>query len=182
LIGALIIAGNFDIPEVTVYFNSKLFRGNRTTKVDNSALEAFDSPNMHPIAHMDVDIKINYDSIYRSPSVAPFRVHDHFCRNVGLLRIFPSISIETVRASLQLPTEGVVLQTFGAGNMPSRRGDIIEELKKAIDRGCIVVNCSQCMRGQVDVHYFTGKATLTSTGLCSSRHSLDRTAKKSSKY
>uniref|UniRef100_A0A183EQQ4 asparaginase n=1 Tax=Gongylonema pulchrum TaxID=637853 RepID=A0A183EQQ4_9BILA len=49
------------------------------------------------------------------------------------------------------------LQTFGAGNMPSKRRDIIEELKRAIERGCIVVNCSQCMRGQVDAHYLTGK-------------------------
>lgn len=57
LIGALIIAGNFDIPEVTVYFNNKLYRGNRTVKVDNSALEAFDSPNMLPIAQMDINIK-----------------------------------------------------------------------------------------------------------------------------
>ncbi|KAK6108788.1 L-asparaginase [Brugia pahangi] len=157
LIGALIMAAYYDIPEVTVYFNNKLFRGNRTIKVDNSSLEAFESPNMLPIAHMDIDIKVNYDSIFRSPSVAPFVIHDRLCRNVGLLRIFPSISIENVRASLQPPTEGVVLQTFGAGNMPSHRTDIIDELKKAIDRGCLIINCSQCVRGQVDVQYLTGK-------------------------
>uniref|UniRef100_A0A915CJA0 asparaginase n=4 Tax=Ascarididae TaxID=6250 RepID=A0A915CJA0_PARUN len=157
LIGALIIAGNFDIPEVTVFFNNKLLRGNRSTKLDNSALDAFDSPNMAPIAQMEITIKVNYASIYRSPFLAPFSVHDRLCRNVGLLRIFPSISIDSVRAFLRAPTQGVVLQTFGAGNMPSRRTDIIEEIKQAVERGCIVVNCSQCVRGQVDVHYFTGK-------------------------
>uniref|UniRef100_A0A1I8EFE5 ANK_REP_REGION domain-containing protein n=1 Tax=Wuchereria bancrofti TaxID=6293 RepID=A0A1I8EFE5_WUCBA len=115
LIGALIMAAYYDIPEVTVYFNNKLFRGNRTIKMDNSSLEAFKSPNMLPIAQMDV------------------------------------------RASLQPPTEGVVLQTFGAGNMPSHRTDIIDELKKAVDRGCLIINCSQCVRGQVDVQYLTGK-------------------------
>ncbi|KAM3716866.1 L-asparaginase [Dirofilaria immitis] len=176
LIGALIIAANYDIPEVTVYFNNKLFRGNRTVKIDNRSMDAFESPNMLPIAYMDVDIKVinihdvaislflegrtfavNYDSIFRSPSMAPFVVHDQLCRNVGLLRIFPSMSIENVRASLQAPIEGVVLQTFGAGNMPSHRTDIIDELKKAVDRGCIIINCSQCVRGQVDIHYLTGK-------------------------
>uniref|UniRef100_A0A0R3RQ01 asparaginase n=1 Tax=Elaeophora elaphi TaxID=1147741 RepID=A0A0R3RQ01_9BILA len=157
LIGALIMAAFYDIPEVTVFFNNKLFRGNRTVKIDNSSLEAFESPNVLPIAHMDIDIKVNYDSIFRSSSVAPFVVHDHLCRNVGLLRIFPSISIENIRASLQPPVEGVVLQTFGAGNMPSHRTDIIDELKRAIDRGCIIINCSQCVRGQVDVQYLTGK-------------------------
>ncbi|VDM95139.1 unnamed protein product [Thelazia callipaeda] len=157
LIGALIIAANFDIPEVTVYFNNKLFRGNRTIKMDNSALEAFESPNMRPIAQMDIDIKVNYDSVFRSSTVAPFSVHCQLCRNVGLLRLFPSIPIEIVRSCLEPPVEGVVLQTFGAGNMPSRRTDIIDELRKAISRGCIIINCSQCVRGYVDVHYFTGK-------------------------
>ncbi|KAL3985799.1 L-asparaginase [Acanthocheilonema viteae] len=157
LIGALIMAAYYNIPEVTVFFNNKLFRGNRTVKIDNSSMEAFESPNVPPIAHMDVDIKVNYDSIFCSSSMAPFVMHDQLCRNVGVLRIFPSISIENVRASLQPPVEGVVLQTFGAGNMPSQRTDIIDELKKAIDRGCIIINCSQCVRGQVDVQYLTGK-------------------------
>ncbi|TKR66921.1 hypothetical protein L596_023146 [Steinernema carpocapsae] len=157
LIGALIVAGNFDIPEVTVYFNNKLLRGNRSTKVDNSALEAFTSPNMAPIAEMEIQIKIHWESVFRSSCIAPFTVHDKLCRNVGVLRIFPSISIQSVRAALMEPVEGVVLQSFGAGNMPSRRKDIIEEIQKAINRGVLVVNCSQCVRGQVDSHYFTGK-------------------------
>ncbi|CAJ0592043.1 unnamed protein product [Cylicocyclus nassatus] len=157
LVGALIIAGNYDIPEVCVYFNNKLMRGNRTVKMDNAALEAFDSPNMQPLARMNIKIQVNYDSIFRSTVVNPFVVHDNLCRNVGLLRIFPSMSIESVRAFLAPPTKGVILQTFGAGNMPTRRKDIIEALKEAIARGCLVVNCSQCLRGQVDVNYATGK-------------------------
>ncbi|KAJ1348624.1 hypothetical protein KIN20_003974 [Parelaphostrongylus tenuis] len=157
LIGALIIAGNFDIPEVCIYFNNKLMRGNRTIKLDNAALEAFDSPNMQPLARMNINIQVNYDSIFRSPIVHPFTVHDNLCRDVGLLRIFPSMSIESVRSILQPPTKGVVLQTFGSGNMPSRRQDIIEAIAEAVKRGCLVLNCSQCVKGQVDVNYATGK-------------------------
>uniref|UniRef100_A0A913HGA6 asparaginase n=1 Tax=Strongyloides stercoralis TaxID=6248 RepID=A0A913HGA6_STRER len=157
LIGALIVAGNIDVPEVTVYFNNKLLRGNRCTKLDNSGLEAFTSPNMLPLAEMQIDIKVSYESIFRSHCLAKFNVHDHLCRNINILRIFPSISIESVRASLQDPVEGVVLQTFGAGNMPSRRTDIIDELKKATNKGIIIVNVSQCYRGQVDANYLTGK-------------------------
>ncbi|VDK53364.1 unnamed protein product [Anisakis simplex] len=157
LVGALIMAANYDIPEVTVYFNNKLLRGNRSTKLDNSALEAFDSPNMAPLAEMKINVKVNHESIFRSSTIGAFTVHERLCRNVGLLRIFPSMSIDSVRAFLCAPTQGVVLQTFGAGNMPSKRTDIIEEIKRAVDRGCIVVNCSQCVRGQVDVHYLTGK-------------------------
>ncbi|CAB3397830.1 unnamed protein product [Caenorhabditis bovis] len=157
LIGALITAGNFDIPEVCVYFNNKLMRGNRTVKLDNSALEAFDSPNMHPLANMAINIKVCYDAIFRSENIAAFDVHDNLCRDVGMLRIFPSMTIESVRAFLQPPTKGVILQTFGAGNMPTRRSDIIAALKDAIDRGVLIVNCSQCLKGQVDVNYATGK-------------------------
>ncbi|CAD6186563.1 unnamed protein product [Caenorhabditis auriculariae] len=156
-VGALITAGNFDIPEVCVYFNNKLMRGNRTIKLDNSALEAFDSPNMHPLAHMAININVNYDSIFRSDKVEAFTVQENLCRDVGMLRIFPSMTIESVRAFLQPPTQGVILQTFGSGNMPTRRMDIIKALKEAIDRGVLVVNCSQCLKGQVDVHYATGK-------------------------
>ncbi|VBB27381.1 unnamed protein product [Acanthocheilonema viteae] len=76
---------------------------------------------------------------------------------IGALIMAAYYNIPEVRASLQPPVEGVVLQTFGAGNMPSQRTDIIDELKKAIDRGCIIINCSQCVRGQVDVQYLTGK-------------------------
>ncbi|KJH50139.1 L-asparaginase, type I [Dictyocaulus viviparus] len=230
LVGALIIAGNFYIPEVCVYFNNKLMRGNRTIKLDNAALAAFDSPNMEPLAIMNINIQdpqctlsllcflsrpsallsvqevndsattptrmcilqdlkkyasgrgdddrwtnrlverysrrcirptykiVNYDSIFRTCSNQyPFTVHDNLCRDVGLLRIFPSMSIESVRSFLLPPTKGVVLQTYGAGNMPQKRQDIIEAIKEAIGRGCLIVNCSQCLKGQVDVNYATGK-------------------------
>lgn len=56
LIGALMIAGGFDIPEVTIYFNHKLLRGNRSTKLDNNHMEAFESPNMSPIAHFGITL------------------------------------------------------------------------------------------------------------------------------
>ncbi|CAJ0581887.1 unnamed protein product, partial [Mesorhabditis spiculigera] len=157
LIGALIMAGNFDVPEVCVYFNNKLMRGNRTLKMDNSALDAFVSPNLHPLAEMNINIKVHYDAIFRSGCLAPFNVHEDLCRDVSLLRIFPSMSIHSVRAFLAPPIRGVVLQTYGAGNMPTKRTDIIEALKEAIERGVLIVNCTQCIKGQVDMHYATGK-------------------------
>ncbi|KAK6037991.1 hypothetical protein COOONC_24504 [Cooperia oncophora] len=80
---------------------------------------------------------------------------------VDAIEMLASVSsfgmIPLVRAFLKPPTKGVILQTFGAGNMPTRRKDIIEALTEAIKRGCLVVNCSQCVKGQVDVNYATGK-------------------------
>ncbi|KAI6216364.1 Asparaginase [Aphelenchoides fujianensis] len=165
LIGALITAGYLDIPEVCVYFNNKLLRGNRTIKSDNSRLDAFSSPNLHPLATMDINIQVNYESIFRSSEVAPLNVHNDLCRDVGVLRIFPSIPIASVRAVLGSPSiRGVVLETYGTGNIPVRRTDIIEAIRVAVERGCLVVNVSQCVRGHVTAVYETGKI-LTDAGV-----------------
>lgn len=154
---ALILAGNYVIPEVCVFFNSKLFRGNRTIKVSAGSLDAFDSPNVPEIAKMGINVDIDYRSIFRPCKVAKFKVHSHLDENVGILRIFPNMPTQTIRAFLQPPMLGVVLQTFGAGNIPSNRPDLTETLKEATSRGVIIVNCTQCITGSVAEIYETGR-------------------------
>ncbi|KAJ8341416.1 hypothetical protein SKAU_G00337070 [Synaphobranchus kaupii] len=85
-------------------------------------------------------------------------------RNVGLLRLFPGITAETVRAFLQSPMEGIVLETYGSGNAPDNRADLLQEFRKATERSVIMVNCTQCLRGSVTTSYATGKA-LSDAGL-----------------
>jgi lysophospholipase len=157
--GALIIAGNYIIPEVCVFFNSRLFRGNRTIKVSSASLDAFDSPNVTPLAKMGIYTEIDYRSIFRPCNVAKFTVHAQLVENVGVLRIFPNIIASTVKAFLQ-ELRGVVLQTFGAGNIPSNRQDLIDVLKDANERGVILVNCTQCITGSVAEIYETGRHLL----------------------
>lgn len=154
---ALIIAGNYVIPEVCVFFNSKLFRGNRTIKVSSASLNAFDSPNVTPIAKMGINVEIDYRSIFRPCKVAKFSVHSQLDENVGILRIFPNMPTQTIRAFLQAPMKGVVLQTFGAGNIPCNRQDLTDTLKEATDREVIIVNCTQCITGSVAEIYETGR-------------------------
>lgn len=153
----LILAGNYNIPEVCVLFGNKLLRGNRTVKTSTDDLDAFDSPNFMPLAKIGITMQIDYRLIHRPCTVAKFLVHDQLNENVGVLRIFPSISTATIRAFLQPPMQGVVLQTFGAGNVPSNRKDLIEELKKATERGIIIVNCTQCTSGSVSELYESGQ-------------------------
>ncbi|XP_068216097.1 L-asparaginase-like isoform X1 [Palaemon carinicauda] len=157
-IGSVIMAGSYTIPEVTVFFNSKLYRGNRTTKVSTGRLQAFDSPNMPPIAVAGISIQVDYRSVFRPTRLEKFKVFDRLNRHVGLLRIFPSISAETVRSFLQPPMAGAIIQTYGAGNMPSNRTDIMDVLQEATERGVILVNITQCMHGAVDSIYETGEA------------------------
>ncbi|XP_062433685.1 60 kDa lysophospholipase, partial [Rhea pennata] len=158
LLGALLFAGQFVIPEVCLYFYNKLYRGNRVTKVDAESFNAFSSPNLPPLANAEVDIKINWDTVWRANTKKKFRVHTNMNRNVGLLRIFPGITAAAVKAFLQPPTEGIVLETYGSGNAPNNREDLLEELKKATERKVVILNCTQCLRGCVTNVYATGQA------------------------
>lgn len=158
LLNSLIIAGNYDIPEVTICFNNKLFRGNRTSKISASNLDAFDSPNMSPLVNIGIKIDVDWNNVYRPSTIAKVHVHETLSRNVTLLRLFPSITVETIRVFLQDPIQGVVLQTYGAGNAPSNRKDILNEFREATKRGLIIVNITQCPNGKVDPSYETGNA------------------------
>ncbi|XP_028293586.1 60 kDa lysophospholipase isoform X2 [Gouania willdenowi] len=160
LLGALLIAGQFVIPEVCLYFYNKLYRGNRVTKTDAGSFNAFSSPNLAPLATAEVDITINWDTVWRANTTSKFHVWTELNRNVGLLRLFPGITASTVKAFLQPPMQGVVLETYGSGNAPDNRADLLEELKKATDAGVIIVNCTQCLRGSVSMSYATGKVLM----------------------
>ncbi|XP_074852507.1 60 kDa lysophospholipase [Carettochelys insculpta] len=163
LLGALLIAGQFVIPEVCLYFYHKLYRGNRVTKVDAGSFNAFSSPNLSPLANAEVDITINWETVWRANTTKKFKVHTTMNRNVGLLRIFPGITADAVRAFLQSPMEGIVLETYGTGNAPNNREDLLEELRKATKRNVVILNCTQCLRGSVAAIYATGQ-TLTDVG------------------
>lgn len=148
---------NLNWAEVCVLFGTKLMRGNRTIKTSTASLDAFDTPNAAPIANIGINLQIDYRLIFRPCNVAKFTVYGKLNENVGLLRIFPSISTTTIKAFLQPPLQGVVLQTFGAGNIPSNREDLIKEFRNAAERGVIIVNCTQCTSGAVSELYETGQ-------------------------
>lgn len=132
-------------------------RGNRTIKISTASLDAFDTPNSMPLAKIGITLQIDYRLIFRPCTVAKFTVYRQLDENVGLLRIFPSITTATIKGFLQPPMRGVVLQTFGAGNIPSNRKDVLDEFKKANERGVIIVNCTQCTSGSVSEIYESGQ-------------------------
>ncbi|XP_013781147.1 L-asparaginase-like [Limulus polyphemus] len=159
-LNSLIIAGNHCIPEVSVMFKNHLFRGNRSSKISSNSFKAFSSPNMMPLATVGMNINIHWQNVFKPTKIEKFRVHDKLNCNVGLLRLFPSITVEVVRAFMMPPIEGVVLQTYGVGNGPTSRKDLLDVLKQATLRGVIIVNCTQCNSGLVDPAYETGSALL----------------------
>ncbi|XP_012226364.2 L-asparaginase 1 [Linepithema humile] len=156
-LASLVIAGNYNIPEVCVFFGTNLMRGNRTSKMSATSFEAFHSSNFPPLATANIKIEVDYRSIFRPCTLEKFYVHASLNRNVGLLRLFPSITSDLVKVFLQSPIEGVVLQSYGTGNIPTNREDIIEEFRAAAKRGVIIVNITQCANGCVSDAYEAGK-------------------------
>lgn len=100
---------------------------------------------------------VEWEELFLENQATKFRVHKKMSSRIGVLRIFPGITSEAVRAFLEPPIEGVVLETYGAGNGPDSRQDLLEEIKTAVRRGVIVVNCTQCLQGHVVDDYSTGR-------------------------
>ena len=155
-LGALNIAGHFDIPEVCLYFSSNLYRGCRATKVDASGLQAFGSPNMAPLATVGINCDVRWELV-RQPKAGNLELNAYFDDSIAILRIYPG-PFATIRNTLAPPLKGLVLQTFGAGNAPDADKELMSALKEASDRGLVIVNVTQCQSGTVAAHYATGMA------------------------
>lgn len=158
LIASLQLAARPDLHEVCVYFSGLLLRGCRATKVSASGFDAFDSPNEAPLGQIGVDISLRPGAA-RAPQPGPLQVAQLQDATVASLRLFPGIDATFVRNVLQDPLQGLVLETFGAGNAPSRDAELLKALAEASARGVVIVNTTQCLRGRVDMGgYATGSA------------------------
>lgn len=159
LITAMMIAAHFKIPEVCLCFGSKLLRGNRSIKVDADGFDAFESPNFPALGRVGIKIKINWDLVL-PPSETPrsMVVRPMSESRVAVLRLFPGISADIVRNVLQPPIKGLVLETYGIGNGP-QDPDLNQALREASQLGIVIINCTQCIKGSVNMgDYATGSA------------------------
>ncbi|GAA4320702.1 asparaginase [Mucilaginibacter gynuensis] len=144
------------VPEVCIYFDYKLFRGNRSFKYNSSKFEAFRSPNYPILAESGVHLKFSLNDI-RQPSDAPMVVHNKFESEVAVLKLYPGISPKVVETVLTSDVRGIVMETFGAGNTTTDAW-FIDLLKNAIDSGKVILDISQCKVGTVELgRYETSK-------------------------
>lgn len=157
LLGSLIIAGTFCIPEVCLFFHHKLYRGNRTTKVSATEFDAFGSPNLPPLATVSaMGATVNWNLVRRPTSISRFALQQNLdTAHVACLRIFPGIKPEMLDSVLHVPNlRGLILETFGAGNAPSGEdGSLTTVIRNAVSRGIVIINVSQCQSGTVSPLY-----------------------------
>jgi L-asparaginase len=158
--------GQVVVPEVCIYFDFALFRGNRSKKYNAEKFEAFYSMNYPPLAEAGIDIKYKTQVVLPSPE-KPLKVHKHLDDNVTVLKMFPGITRKAVEATLNVNgLRGVILETFGSGNTNTQPW-FIESLKKAIDRGVVIVDITQCDGGSVELGKYETSQPLQQIGVIS---------------
>jgi L-asparaginase len=168
LIASLILAAGHPIPEVCLYFHNKLLRGCRSTKVSADGLDAFASPNCPPLGIAGVDFSINWTQILPAPiEGTPLQVQRITRPYVGALRLFPGITAELLHNILQPPLQGLVLEAYGVGNGPDRDESFLAALEEAAQRGVVIVSCTQCLQGTVDLDNYATGAALKRAGVIS---------------
>lgn len=165
LVTALLLAARFRIPEVCLFFHNHLFRGNRTVKVNAVGLDAFESPNFPVLAEVGIDIRVHWNRLLPMPQ-AELEVYQKVDATVGAMRLFPGISAAVVRNFLQPPMQGMVLETYGVGNAPQTR-EFLDALSEATGRGVVIVNCTQCLRGAVNMEAYATGESLREIGVVS---------------
>lgn len=157
------------VPEVCIYFDFKLYRGNRTLKRDSELFSAFRSVNYPELAVAGIDIKYSPEFIYRSDNKGILKVNAAFDDNVVILKMFPGINQNVINSVLNTPgLKGVILETFGSGNVPTARW-LIACIKKAIKRGIIVLNVTQCQGGKVVMGQYQTSVELLNVGVVSGK-------------
>lgn len=156
------------VPEVCIYFQGSLLRGNRSKKYSSEQFHAFLSPNFPALAEIGVHITYHHHNILPHPSSETLRPAYNFCRQVVVLRLFPGISEEIVASILRIEgLKGVVLETYGSGNAMSSEW-FIRLLQQAVERGIVVVNVSQCIGGGVEMGIYVTGNRLSQVGVISS--------------
>jgi L-asparaginase len=159
--------GEARVPEVCIYFESQLYRGNRTTKYNAENFRAFRSANFPVLADIGIHIRYNDSLVIRGYSSEGFRIKTELDTSVSILKIFPGISRDFVQSFLSINNvKAIILETYGSGNAPTSDW-FIDALKGAIERGIIMLNVTQCHAGKVDMEAYATGIRLKEIGVIS---------------
>lgn len=166
LITSLIIAGEARVKEVCIYFGGLLIRGNRATKYSASGMQAFQSPNYPILANAGIAIQYN-DPAFLKDDKSEFHFRSFRDVEIGVIRVFPGFRFDLFESILTDKLKGVVIETFGSGNIPDDQGVLIPLLQKAKENGVVFVVCSQCLQARVDMSTYEAGSALRRAGAVS---------------
>lgn len=157
------------VPEVSIFFENQLHRGNRTTKQNAEYFDAFRSHNYPDLAKAGIHISYNYAAIHYPVIKRDLKVYHKMDPNVAILKIFPGITPAVLDAIVNVKgLKGLVLETYGSGNAPTDEW-FSERIKMAVDKGIVVINVTQCSAGSVDMGAYETSLGLMSAGVVSGK-------------
>ncbi len=168
LITSLLIAAEGRAREVCLYFGGKLLRGNRSMKNSADGLEAFISPNFPPLAVSGVEIRYN-DAALRGGPGGPLTLRRFDTVPIGVLKVFPGIQFSLFEPIMTESLRGIVLETFGAGNIPGGGDALLPIIRRAFANGTVLTVCSQCPQGTVSLGAYETSGALKRAGAVSGR-------------
>ncbi len=172
LITSIVIAaakesGKPVVPEVCIYFESKLSRGNRTTKVSAEQFNAFQSANYSYLANAGVHIMYHTEAISYPKKLKDLVVHKEFNNHIAILKLFPGITPEYMDAVLgYTKLKGLILETYGAGNAPTESW-FLERIELAVKKGVVILDVTQCSKGSVELGRYDTSRHLLNAGVIS---------------
>ncbi|MGB0887679.1 MAG: asparaginase [Vicingaceae bacterium] len=160
--------GKAIVPEVAIYFEYDLYRGNRATKSNAEDFEAFTSPNYPVIAQAGVSLKFNTNNIYQ-PNGKALKINQFSNNHIATIKLYPGITKEVISSIISIKgIKAIILETFGAGNAPTQKW-LIDLLKSAVEKGIIILNISQCEGGSVDQGKYETSSAFNQIGVVSGK-------------
>lgn len=157
LLNALYVAAHYPIAEVGLFFNNCLYRGNRSVKAHADGFDAFASPNFPPLLKAGIDITVMAGTISEA-TPSPLQVQRIEPQAISVITLYPGMSATMLNHLLNQPLKAVILQSFGVGNAP-QDSDFLAALASAAARDIVIINCTQCQQGKVNMEgYATGSA------------------------
>lgn len=158
LLNSLYLAAYYPIAEVALYFNNQLFRGNRATKADADGFNAFASPNFPPLLQAGIHIELKAGQLCEASSHPPLQVAHITPQPVSVVTLYPGISADVIKNMAAAPVRALIIKSYGVGNAP-QNPQLLSALTEAAERGTVIVNCTQCFKGKVNMGgYATGHA------------------------
>ena len=163
LITSILIAAQGVAREVCLYFSGRLLRGNRSMKMSADGLVAFDTPGYPHLADVGISIKYNSSAILKKRA-GKLKYHAFGNVPIGVLKVFPGIQFGLFEEIMTEKLSGIVLETFGAGNIPKGDGGLLPIIAKAFNSGAVITVCSQCPSGTVTLGAYETSSQLKSAG------------------
>jgi len=166
LISSLLIAASGRVNEVAIYFGGNLLRGNRSMKYSADGLSAFVSPSYPSLATAGISIEYN-DAYIKAPQRDGFNFVPFENVPIGVIKVFPGIQFSLFESIMTEDLKGIVIETFGSGNIPQNGEALLPIIEKAFKNGTIVTVCTQCPQGTVSLGTYETSHALKDAGAVS---------------